>query len=753
MALSVDSAPASKTTDNPKDEREAEINSEASPNSRVQIIKAIKDRETGERVELPDKSQNVKPDDRINIAFILKKTLHNKFSEEEDTSEIDIINLKLWELLKEHLGSHPYHFFRGSPVTLFSPFEAIIHEWKILEEAAAQRPKDDEDRQAREDLKTLLNIISSGSSGDAKLDKYFKVRDLSLEESTVQFDDLWTIFPPGTMVYGKSFQDQDQVFIVQDSRYSWPEHNDHPPQDLPWKLDCWTYDWNGEKFQRTAFTLLFEPYDGHKPIKALPYYPFSLKAAEDKSIKKALIERGKRFRSLCTAKEGSQLFEYSGQTIFGKKGFSGLSDDDDVDTRSRSVLYDIELGLRYRRSAGRSAVESADVKSSYVNSRVMVDYVSYFQYGPPVARNGDLEPSSANVDCMCSDCQQNEGLAIKYRTWFDKQEAQAKETWDDEQYLICPPRVLGYVLKEKQWAQLQTTLVKDIPFDGEQDAWHTRLQLDDEGATKRLLFNLVRSHISESNQAKKPKDALEVDDIIPGKGKGLVILLYGPPGVGKTSTAETISLSTGKPLFSISVADVGTRARHVESNLSKIFSLATTWQAILLIDEADVFLESRGRGANGSTDRNALVSVFLRVLEYYQGIMFLTTNQIAQFDVAIPSRIHVSIQYNSLKPKQMRDIFKGFLDPLYEKGLVDDYKEIQEWLKDDVYDIGFDGRQIRNIVTASLGLARAEQKYNNGNGKLKKSHLKAIANNSRAFKTDFAVQYDRYINSQERLIR
>lgn len=133
--------------------------------------------------------------------------------------------------------------------------------------------------------------------------------------------------------------------------------------------------------------------------------------------------------------------------------------------------------------------------------------------------------------------------------------------------------------------------------------------------------------------------------------------------------------------------------------------------------------------------------------------MFLTTNQIAQFDVAIPSRIHVSIQYNSLKPKQMKNIFSGFLDPLDDKGLVDNYKEIKEWLNDDVYDIGFDGRQIRNIVTASLGLARAEQKYNGGNGKLKKSHLKAIANNSRSFKTDFTVQYDRYINSQERLIR
>ncbi|KAL6815071.1 P-loop containing nucleoside triphosphate hydrolase protein [Trichoderma sp. SZMC 28015] len=731
-------------------ERRPKIHSEeASPNTRVKIIKATKDPETGERIEHPDDSQKTKLDDRDNFAFILKKTVHNKFSTQEDTSEIDIVNLRLWDLLKEHLGSHPFHYFRGSPVTLFSPYEAIVYEWDTLVNAAAQPPKDDEDKQARGDLRILLDVISGGSCGDAKLDKYFKVRDLSLKESTVQFDDLWTIFPPGMLVYGKPFQGQDQVFVVRDIKTNWPELDDRPPQQyLPWRLDCWTYDWTGLKFQRTAFTLLFEPFEGHKPIKALPYYPFKLKVDEDKSIENVLIERGKRFRILCTAKEGSQLFEYSGQTIFGKKGFSGLGDDDDSDTRSRAM--GLEFGHLAR--SRRGPMESAGVKSSFVNSRVMVDHLSYFQYGPPIGRNGDLEPSSGGADCMCADCQQNEGLAIKYRTRFDKTEVQGNEIWEDEQYMLCPPRVLGYVLEEKLWAQLQTTLVKDIPFDSKQDAWHNRLHLDDDGEKKELLFNLVRSHISETNQAKRTRDALEVDDIIPGKGKGLVILLYGPPGVGKTSTAETIALSTRKPLFSISVADVGTKAWRVESNLSRIFSLATTWQAILLIDEADVFLESRGRGGI-STDRNALVSVFLRVLEYYQGIMFLTTNQIAQFDVAIPSRIHVSIQYNSLKPKQMKNIFSGFLDPLDDKGLVDNYKEIKEWLNDDVYDIGFDGRQIRNIVTASLGLARAEQKYNGGNGKLKKSHLKAIANNSRSFKTDFTVQYDRYINSQERLIR
>ena len=57
----------------------------------------------------------------------------------------------------------------------------------------------------------------------------------------------------------------------------------------------------------------------------------------------------------------------------------------------------------------------------------------------------------------------------------------------------------------------------------------------------------------------------------------------GPPGVGKTSTAETVAIASRKPLFAISVADVGTKAKNVEANLAKIFALATSWQAILLM--------------------------------------------------------------------------------------------------------------------------------------------------------------------------
>ena len=229
----------------------------------------------------------------------------------------------------------------------------------------------------------------------------------------------------------------------------------------------------------------------------------------------------------------------------------------------------------------------------------------------------------------------------------------------------------------------------------------------------------------------------------------------------------------------------------MESNLAKIFALATSWQAILLMWAAFTTLADRIVFINNSLVTRPTFSlrvvveewgqqqtetpwyqvrliglnyrhnfithgcdlVFLRVLEYYHGIMFLTTNQIAQFDVAIPSRIHISVQYNRLRPEQMERIFKGFLQPLEDKNLVDEYDEILQWLKEDVYNIGLDGRQIRNVVTAALGLARADLKDTKGKGKLTKQHLKSVVLNTRRFKDEFLVQYDRYITAQEKLIK
>lgn len=104
-----------------------------------------------------------------------------------------------------------------------------------------------------------------------------------------------------------------------------------------------------------------------------------------------------------------------------------------------------------------------------------------------------------------------------------------------------------------------------------------------------------------------------------------IAVLHGPPGTGKTLTAEGISELLKCPLYMASAGELGTDSRFLEAELQKILDTCHAWGAILLLDEADVFLEKRNMH---DIQRNALVSIFLRQLEYFQGILFLTTNRV-----------------------------------------------------------------------------------------------------------------------------
>jgi SpoVK/Ycf46/Vps4 family AAA+-type ATPase len=115
---------------------------------------------------------------------------------------------------------------------------------------------------------------------------------------------------------------------------------------------------------------------------------------------------------------------------------------------------------------------------------------------------------------------------------------------------------------------------------------------------------------------------------VQGKGEGLIFLLHGKPGVGKTYTAECIAEYTKRPLLSLTCTDIGTNPMTIESKLTYWFKLAKHWGAILLIDEADIYMEQR---ISRDLERNNLVAGFLRAMEYYQGILFLTTNRIGKF--------------------------------------------------------------------------------------------------------------------------
>lgn len=131
----------------------------------------------------------------------------------------------------------------------------------------------------------------------------------------------------------------------------------------------------------------------------------------------------------------------------------------------------------------------------------------------------------------------------------------------------------------------------------------------------------------------------------------------------------------------------------------------------------------------------------------YLGILILTTNQIAHFDVAIRSRIHIAIKYNALDYDQTMAIFQQFIKQLREKELIrdGDINDITEWLEDEATKKGFDGRQIRNIMSSAVSLARAEKKPY-----ITKRDIKDIAEITKDFKDDYSLQYNQYMIEQNK---
>ena len=112
------------------------------------------------------------------------------------------------------------------------------------------------------------------------------------------------------------------------------------------------------------------------------------------------------------------------------------------------------------------------------------------------------------------------------------------------------------------------------------------------------------------------------------------------------------------PLMILSTAELGSKADEVEIKLGKILNMCKEWNAILLIDEAEVFLESH---ALGDVARNSIVSAFLHLLEYHQEDIFLMTNHIARLNTAFKSRITVAFMYPDLDTVARQEIWERFL--------------------------------------------------------------------------------------------
>lgn len=663
-------------------------------------------------------AEETKPSD--SHVFVWKRTWRRRGHKR--TAEVVINCPQLKAVLAAELKSYPqydgHRNLESNRMKFTNPFYPLIHNWKHLKATAERLASDNHPCSTH--LRTLLATIETCECQR----EYFAARPQYQRDKVVSFDNLGKLFRPGEIVFAAPFN-EPQAFIVCDYLPTEREN--------VFRLICWTYKFDGRTFSRRLFAVNFKRYDGLRKVTSLRCYPLKFHESRGgKSMRDILRELGLRYWQLCTRENSHMMFNYDGDVLVKKDEVGNLAARYGEMLASTILMagYADYRDSRARRPEIRDDIDDAQrlvERSMFLpySGRVMVDILSYRQFSPDSLGEDDSVPEVDDFECQCLECQENEALKKRLGTNFDGFGRDCEGKWrpfmDEVQAIICPPFVQAYALYKKRWVLVNVNRVCDIP-EGE---LQNRTSLDKvivppgfewrggNGWTgvKDLLLKLVKNHgIKASQHPHALGTPGPLQDIVGGKGQGLIILLHGASGVGKTLLAEAVAEASGRPLMKISVADIGLDVTTVEQKLDEYFQLATRWKAILLLDESDVLLAQRGKDL-ASYESNSVVSVFLKVLEYYEGILILTTNRILSFDTAIQSRVHLALDFPQMEPADQKAVFHMFLKDLDPSQM--DGRAIEAWLDQnfDAYPTwAFDGRQIRNMLSAAINIARAEER-------------------------------------------
>lgn len=444
-------------------------------------------------------------------------------------------------------------------------------------------------------------------------------------------------------------------------------------------------EYDGKAFGMGTMEVDVEAFKGPRKITSLACYPLKYHKDAD-TLQAKLIERGKKFVAL----RGMNYRFHQGMGFYKKKrsvmkvNLNGrvMIDpaihrrinpnypistvkpkdpdviDDTGDSSDGSCCCEADSSGEEGHTAAAAIGEEAPPKTKF---KVMKDDKGRLQVVEVELDENGNEIHKEKMDEICGPDEQTD------------------REFTEEELLIASPVVLGFAFSEKLWLEFTVSGIRDIEWN--EGAFDSLVLPDNQ---KTIVKALVESHTFHAAQ--------NIDDVIQGKGRGLVAVLHGPPGTGKTLTAEGIAELLRCPLYMVSAGELGTNPRELESELNKILDIAHSWGAVLLLDEADVFLEKR---TIQDIHRNALVSIFLRLLEYFQGILFLTTNRVETFDDAFQSRIHVALRYGELTTKAKKSVWKMFLGKVREKEGV----EIEEFTESD-----YDGLSRHNLNGRQVSL-------------------------------------------------
>ncbi|KAF4915745.1 Ribosome biogenesis ATPase RIX7 [Colletotrichum fructicola] len=521
-----------------------------------------------------------------------------------------------------------------------------------------------------------------------------------------------------------------------------------------WSL--YSFDYDGERLVPIWTTVRFKRFIGERDITSLECYPLSLHES-NKDVFEEQKACGELF--LKCIRSSTKHHYYSGWTFI-----TGLFGETFRDHEGKEVQFPEHM-------ESEIVVDFKETLQSYPGwetmSGVPLHFPAPWEFAPfaeiplKIWEEGvkafPQHRLSYNVTTSII-IEEQKLYRSESSTWLsqdpflDRKANWQEWTWSDEDLVLLPRRAFAYILRERKFTRID---VRSIEFNTEQGNL-TLEQIRMKPERRRMIRSAVAAHF-RGKQGPSTSDL----DPVRGKGKGLVILLHGAPGVGKTATAEAVAAETERPLFPITCGDLGFSPAAVERSLQDIFRYAHLWNCILLFDEADVFLTQRERGG-GNLERNALVGVFLRVLEYYSGILFLTTNRVGALDEGFRSRVHLSLCYPNLSLIDTIKILEANLQrlPRVKDGIAGDgYLDVEDesiirFVSDEYDDYSrrtrrkrgpWNGRQIRNAVQIAAGLALYDKQIRLEKGikdespaTLTAKHFEAVA--------DTTDEFEEYLN-------
>ncbi|KAF8464690.1 hypothetical protein BDZ91DRAFT_729637 [Kalaharituber pfeilii] len=499
-------------------------------------------------------------------------------------------------------------------------------------------------------------------------------------QGLISYDLLWTIFPPLTRFLTHVHNGEPAVYLLHKGVEVTEGCNPR------FHLDSFCVDHDGLAFGYSAVAAAIPPFEGTMPIASLPCIPLQ-HVPDLEAVIAELTERGRKAERLQASGPSYMTFKGRalGPIVNQRRTYYSINGRVMIDPATFARINP-ERAITINSLQSVNPFASEEDRYSWNRAR------DPFEDGFGVAKV-DLETNNTKHEFV-------ERILTKEGKFYIP--------LTDDQALLVNPYARGFALSEKKWAEFALSQLQEVVWAP--DAFD-KLVLPEE--QKELILSLVEARTesvsSGTTQPKQTDNKYNFDDFIPSKGLGLVAVLHGPPGVGKTLTAESVAEYTRRPLYSVTSGELGTEPEGLERTLAEILEVAGTWNAILLIDEADIFLEARGVG--NSIVRNAMVGIFLRLLEYFRGVMFLTTNRVEKFDPAFKSRIHMAMRYQDLTEEARTEVWRNFLGKLpkeaLEEGLLTAPAEGEEpgivalakkW-------DAVNGREIKNAVKTGLRIA------------------------------------------------